>query len=382
VFDPKNVACGRFGLAVSSCVAGTFFAPLVLVIWLVALHVTCARDSMPSRHRLLIYYGNETLEQAPRSELYAALLSILRSSSNSQALAIAENLMKDAREFPVAVYRDVKALVQAAGPLEFDVAVFTNALALERRYLHYRSGAEAPTVLMLPELTATSSQVLNLSPLSRADYFKAALREAASLYPADSTEAVLIVNSHGAPDMSLMPRVNVDLSEPSTRDAFRKLLVTAGSDAPVWATLKGTDKLEFWRAVSEAGMSRGIVFPLIVREGCYSGPSSWKEFFSVPGNVRMLAHTGMDGISLDQIDYQVVFHDQDAAKSWVDRLASGLRLAGMHVDTVGTLWVWLIPITVRLIPLPLFFVPLASWIAWYAFRLRLSSSNTQIRTNL
>ena len=84
-----------------------------------------------ARHQLLIYYADETSTQAAQSENYAALLSVLRSSSTPLAATVLAGIISDAEKFPLLVQRDIDALELQAKRLGFDLAIFTNALAFD-----------------------------------------------------------------------------------------------------------------------------------------------------------------------------------------------------------------------------------------------------------
>lgn len=328
----------------------------------------------PSAHKkIVIYYANETSKQAADSKNYALLLSVLRKSSNPEAAAIADGIESDTRGFPAVVRRDVKAILAAARRLKLDFAAFTNAMALDGRYLFYRSTDDTVETRGLPDLPATSSPILASSPLSRPEVFRAALLEVGSLYPANSVDAVLIANSHGSGEMALMPRVNTDLSSMDAASAMAQLLESGeqGATPPSWAVLQGTNKMDFWRAISDADTAHGIRFPLVFREACASGPGSWAEISAVPESVGALAHSAMENIRPADIDYASVFAFDGGNRDWVEGISSGLENFGIHLDTKRTLWFWVALIASGSVHPALYFMPLALWLVWYGlFRLR------------
>jgi hypothetical protein len=342
-------------------------AGLAVVVLLVLVAVSTG--TVP-RKPLLIYYANETSERAARSENYAALTALLKGSASPLAARIAASIAEDAQAFPLVVQQDVEHILAAATRLRFDVAVFTNALALDHEYLLYRGRSASLETRRLPEPGPAPSAILATSPLSRPDVFRAALRDVSALYPADSLDAVLITRSHGSAGMALMPRVNVDLSRPDAVRALPQLLASGGGAAPPdWAGAQGTSKVEFWRMVGEVSAARGVRFPLVFRQACASGVSGWAEFFAVPASVAAVAHTGMRDVGKHDVDYGALFGARLQGPDWIGGVSSRL---GDHpivqVDTTRTLWLGAAMATLRSIPLAVFFVPLVAWLTWYFAR--------------
>lgn len=332
------------------------------------VHAADTRSEQTIRSRILIYYTNETSAQASGSENYTALLAVLRQSSNPLTTKLANSIVEDAGEFPAIVQRDIDALLTAARRLGVDFAVFTNAMTLQHEYLLYRAATAHAETRRLPELAETSDAILATSPLSRPDVFRAALLAVGSLYPPHAIDAVLIANSHGSSDMALMPRVNVDLSLTTPTEVLMRLSRSGVDDAeptPAWAALKGTNKLEFWRVISEVSVARGMRFPLVFREACASGLASWAEFRAVPSSVDAIAHSAMGGLSPRKIDYTALSDVHGREAHWVDQVASSLQHYGIHVDTKQTMWIWVALITLGSIHPALFFMPLAVWLVWY-----------------
>ncbi len=201
-------------------------AALFLVSLLSFAHVSVAHgtESGARRTQVLIYYGNETSQQAAQSANYAKLLSILHNSTSATAATLARNILSDTTEFSAVVQRDADALLAAGRRLKFDVVVFTNDLALKGHYWFYRGATGALETRTLPPMPEAASDVLATSPLSRPEVLRMAVLETGSLYPANSIDAVLIVNSHGSDEMLLMPRVSADLSTDGAAEAFARQL--------------------------------------------------------------------------------------------------------------------------------------------------------------
>ena len=103
--------------------------------------------------------------------------------------------------------------------------------------------------------------------------------------------------------MALIPRVNADLSQTGAALAMREMLESNDNGAsPAWAQSQGTSKLAFWQVLENVTAARGVRFPLVFREACFSGIRSFTELFAVPGSVGFIAHSAtgsLDGWNLD-----------------------------------------------------------------------------------
>jgi len=249
------------------------------------------------------------------------------------------------------------------------LAVFTNALALDERYLFYRSSTDAVEIWRFPSLANAPTAALATSPLSRREYFRAALNEADALYPPDSLDLVLITNSHGGGDLALTPRVFADLTATNAKGLQTELnrADEGTGERASWAAYPGTTKLEYWQVLSDVSKSQKIRFPLVFRDTCESGVWSWREFLTMPKSVDLIAHTGNDSIRYGQIDFERVFDFGDRGPEFYHHIASALESQGIHVDTKATIWIWLVRDQLIYEHPTVLFVPLALWIVWIAW---------------
>ncbi len=329
-----------------------------------------AHGTEASSHRaqVLIYYGNETSQQAAQSANYARLLSILHNSKSETAATLARNILSDVTEFSAVVRRDVDALLAAAQRLKFDLVVFTNDLALKGHYWFYRSATGALEERTLPPIPEAASDVLATSPLSRPEVLRMAVLETGALYPANSVDAVLIVNSHGSDEMLLMPRVSADLSTAGAAEAFALQLQSDDEPSgppPEWATLKGTDKLTFWHTVAQASAAHGMRFPLIFLETCESGTTTWSQWQAIPASIERIAHIGGGSVYPAKLDYAALLGSERT--DWINGLASELKSsAGMYVGAKWTLLAWVLLTLCQSIPWPFYFAPFGLWVIWSA----------------
>jgi len=318
------------------------------------------------RRQVFVYYANETTPQQLRSQNYADVLAVLRTSANPRARDIARDIARDAERFPGFVERDKAALSAAARKIGFDLAIFTNELVASSHYLFVdgRSGsAERRRFSLGPE---GGTAVLRGSPLARPEVFRSALMSVAAAYPQGSLDIVLVTSSHGSEEMALMPRVNTDLSVSGAPEDFARRLVSDEElPTPAWARLQGTDKIQFWNAVAEVALSRDVRFPLVVRAACGSGVTTWQEYRAVPGAVERLGHTDMQNLDLLHMDYAKLLAASPTGTGWIASFAAALPQAGLHVDAPRSLWWRPLVSSLQAIPLALYFAPIAGWLAWY-----------------
>lgn len=316
----------------------------------------------PSRP-LVVYYANEAAPEAVRSPNYRKLLAVLRQSRTPLAAELVADVIADESFFPAVGRRDIAGLRADGARSGFDLVVFTNALALHGSYLSSRGGA-AFVARRFPGVPATRDTVLATSPLSRAEYLRAALIEAGTFARGSSAPAVLIANSHGSVDMALMPRVNADLSIATPAEVLNQLTAVDAA-TPAWATLKGTTKTAFWHALDAAGAVTGIHFGVVFREACDSGVASWGELFSIPGNVDRIADSAMTNLNPEKIDVAGIVAPFSSDPHSVDQVASKLRRGGLTVGSKFTAALTLLKRSLIALPHAVYFVPLILWVAWY-----------------
>ena len=324
-----------------------------------------------TRHPLLVYYGDETSAQASQSENYASLLEVLKSSDSPRAAAVAKSIVKDAEQFPRLVERDIKALKGQAQRLGFDLAIFTNAFAFSGKYQLFGAETGATETHALPDIPPTTSTILRTSPLSRPEYLRAALLAVAARYPAGSLDMVLITNGHGGRDVTLMPRVNADMSQAGAALAMRQMLESDDRGVPpAWARIQGTSKRQYWEILDEVSAAHDVRFPLVFRETCASGVRGFAELFAVPDSVSLIAHSGTGNIDGWDLDYAQMLGAVAPGSNWIESLAASLEDRGVHVDTWAALWPGVLLVALGSIPILVFFVPLALWTVWYVIAYR------------
>ncbi len=317
------------------------------------------------RHRVLIYYANETPEQALSSPNYKDLLAALRQSPTDVAKIIAKSLTDDGHHFPLVVRRDIQDLDRVALLSKSDLVVFTNTLTLKHKYnVLYGSQGRLET-RSFPTIPSSADRVFANSPLSRPEQFRTALDLVGNLFGKDSIDAVLIANSHGTPQMALMPRVNVDLSRTTPEQLLAQLMRSgSGEIQPVWAVPRGTDKVQFWKIISRASALYKMRFSLVFLEACESGPYTFSDVLSVPASVALVAHSGRANIDPSAINYAPLEREQPSL--WPNQLPLLLRAYHIHVDSRLKLWLWPTLIKLRAIPPSVCFLPLALWLICFA----------------
>ncbi len=330
-----------------------------LLGWFVVCQGAALSELSPRNEKyVVIYYANETTAQALKSEPYQSLLALLASSGRKVGSDLATALTRDASGFSTSVQYKITEFLEQAHRRKFDLAIFTNELTLAHRYMFFDASTQR---LENPSFNLTFASMhpfLKTAPLAQSGTLRQALFDVFGRYPAGPLRILLIVHSHGTLDMALMPRVSIDLDHTTAQEIVRAL--DAGPQAPPasWARLQGTPKIEVWRVLSDVGLAYpNISFPLVLRASCESGLGSWAEFFAIPGNVGLIAHTGMRQMDLRSQPLDSIFGNADGELSLQD-LTPAIRRAGFDIDSRASLAAWLIPLALWQVPLVIYFLPM------------------------
>ena len=323
----------------------------------------------PDRRAVVVYYANEASQQALQSENYRTLLELLRSAATPEAAKLASDILEDAREFPQLVRRDVSALARAAADYRFDLVAFTNAWALEGRFLFRELATGITAQRPLQSLPAARHPALAVSPLSRPDFLRMALAEVAALFPSEALDIVLILNSHGSEEIILMPRVSTDLSRPDAAQAFLAALRGDGGRARTPGPHRNGR-----RSRAPASCSSGMC----CRSSAGSTTSVFRWSFSRPARAvprrcgkwprfrKACAPSPIpDGANIKPIAIDYAELLRDGKSPLADDLASALQKRNVTVSTALTLWAWAAVAHAASIPLLLYLLPLGLWLAAY-----------------
>jgi hypothetical protein len=313
-------------------------------------------------NEIVIYYGNETTSAAADSTNYGVLLAALRAHGGKEGADLAGAIAEDAKISPSVVGDEVKSLLNGCGRITADIAVFTNAPARDGRYLLCRAASQTVEARPFAALAPSPDAILNLTPLSRPEYFHAALEQIGALFAGRPPKAILLTHSHGSPETALMPRVSAEVTDlpPAT---LRHILDLRDSK-PNWAALKGTSKLQYWPVLSDVESAYGMRFALVFRQACESGLDGFAEFGAIPQGVSRIAHTAMSDLPYGKIDYHALVRSAAAAPGVATAFAANLAAQGMHVDTKWRLLVWLAPVYLWSLPSAIWFAPIGLWLGW------------------
>jgi hypothetical protein len=171
-----------------------------------------------------------------------------------------------------------------------------------------------------------------------------------------------------------MPRVVADLSRPGTaQELLAQLDAVQHPDAerPAWAQPKGITKIELWQELRRAAERHGLRFSLVVLDSCRSGLLTLDQYRLVPSEVDTVVHSGREDIAFGQVDYAVAFRDVSAGVSPAASIAVGLGKSGLLVEGPAKRFYRSTLLLLAQIPIFLFFLPFALWVAWYFVRPRL-----------
>jgi hypothetical protein len=326
--------------------------------------------------RILIYYGNETTQAAAGSKNYGVLLAALRAHGGEQGADLAAAIDNDAKISPAVVRSEVQALLHGCGRLNTGIVVFTNELTLAGRFMFCRAASPNVETVTFGGVSASPDHILDLTPLSRPEYFRAALERAGALFAEQPVDAILVTHSHGGAEMALMPRVSADVADldPAT---LRHILDFRDS-TPSWAALKGTNKREYWRTLSKVSRAYGVRFALVFRQACESGLDSFAEFRTIPDDVNLIAHTAMADLPYGKIDYSPLLSAAAATPDTAEAFTANLRAQGMRIDNKSSFLLWLVPVYLWSAPTAVWFVPIALWACWLIWRVAASARRPKI----
>jgi hypothetical protein len=314
---------------------------------------------------IVIYYGNETTNAAAASSNYGVLLAALRAYGGKEGLDLAGAIAEDAKISPSVVGDEVKSLLNGCGRINADIVIFTNELTRDGRYLLCRAASQTVEARPFAALAPPPDAILNLTPLSRLEYFRAALEQVGALFAGRPPKAILLTHSHGSPEMGLMPRVSAEVTDLPPA-MLRHILDFRHSEASR-AALKGTSKLQYWHVLSDVESAYRMRFALVFRQACESGLGGFAEFGAIPEGVSRIAHTAMSDLPYGKIDYNALVTSAAAAPDVTTAFAANLAAQGMHVDTKWRLLVWLVPVYLWTLPPAIWFAPIGLWLGWMAW---------------
>lgn len=328
----------------------------LFILW-GAGHRACARE-------LLIFYANETSSEALGSLNYRELLSALDGIHDVAASAEANGIRSDALASQDKANRDVLALENAAVATGVSLTVFTNALALQNKYLRVEAGAEEERHLSFVQ--SPRDPVTKYSPLALTDNFNSAITAAVRGFSSED-EIILIISSHGTEDFAILPRVAGNFTLMNTQ-ALKAELANADSDdlGVPSIQLRGIRKIELWKALDAVTRRSRVRLSLVFLETCQSAAASWSEYFAIPDAVERIAHTGFSPILAEQFDYarlSVAERGETTNTDLLPLLISFLHQTDrVYFDSKYSYWRWPLFMTVAFLPLWAYFVPLATWL--------------------
>ncbi len=337
----------------------SMLALCLTLLWVFGYQGTASFERSPRNEKYaVVYYANENTARALNSETYQSLLKILASSGRAVGTDLATALTRDADAFSTSVRYKAAEFLEQAHRRKFDLAIFTNELALAHRYMFFDAGTqrlENPSFILT---SASTHPFLKTAPLAQSGALREALLDIVRRYPATPLRVLLIVHSHGTLDMALMPRVSIDLDHATSQEIVRALDAGPEAAPPNSARLQGTPKTEFWQVLRDIGIAySNVSFPLVLRASCESGLGSWAEYFAIPNKVGLIAHTSMRQLDMRSQQLDLIFGNADGDLS-VQDLSPAIRRAGFDIDSRASLTAWLVPLALWQVPAFLYFLPM------------------------
>jgi len=291
---------------------------------------------------------------------------------NEVGTVAADGLRSDAQTFRAKVLKDISSLLRISILNAVDLAVFTNALTLENKYLVAQSGTQELRSFKAP--LTTNDPVTEYSPLSSRITFRHAIAEALHEYTKED-QIILIVNSHGTREFAVIPRIAADFTELDVKGLQRQLESEQGNDLALRSVeLRGITKVDLWKELDSATRTSRVHFSLVFLQACESAASSWNEYFAMPSTVDNVAHTGFDSISPEQFDYALLADSEHLAKADFDEVRSLTNLfrrtGAVYFDSKYTYWRWPLLVTAVSLPKLVYFAPLSLWLLLYFLKSR------------
>lgn len=315
--------------------------------WLLAFCFAFSSQGFCLSNSAIVYYANDTSGAALESANYQAFIKILDKSGAASAIEIRDALVADAHESTKISYRDISALRRSAQRARIALIVFSNTLALEKRYLVYEPTSEEPISRYFAPGFYDDNSLLRLSPLSRSEYFESAMAAVTSELGPGSSKVALIVRSHGSNGMSLMPRLNADFTNSNESEILKVLDGVSHDDLQLPdVSLQGTTQVAFWNILSRITSKNRLSFPFVFLGSCESGPSTFEEAGAIPASVGVIVHSGQHGMSSEAISYEDLLagggSDRLSFDVLVSKLVGGLTAArqGLYQDSPLTVWRW------------------------------------------
>jgi hypothetical protein len=319
---------------------------------------------------LLIYYANETVPESLSSNNNRALFAALAHQDGHFADTVRSSVQFDAEHFEASVDADVATLVADAKSRGFDLAVFTNELALAHHFIFVKNGIGSTTYF--DGLEGSTSSALLFSPLAVPKNLRAALQLA--LGQEQYGSFAFILNSHGTKNFAAVPRIAADfLSLPLARLA--SLLIDTMDQDPIKSLIiSGLTKDDFWDILGEVSRYSKTRISIVVNESCDSGPYTWKHYNLMRSADTLIAHRGFGfaapgDLNLTALNKAWQKHD----KTLEEGLLVLTRAAGYWDNESVPLYVWPSLALLMATPKVLYFGPLIVWLAmlpWrYSFRM-------------
>lgn len=301
---------------------------------------------------VLIYYVNETHEDAATRKNTDTILGYLRSSNHDGVQELADAIERDRTKFAKTVNDELAAIRIAvnAGKLT-SVAVFRNEMVSQGEYQYAAVGDLELTTAKIT-VPGSGDFVQTSHPLSGVDGLQAALQAAADRFSPHEHEFVLVTKSHGSPERAMIPRIGLNIRSMTQHELLAKLTNSkqqaegeldkpkilgqhpsdplgqhagdplgqhagdplgqhAGDPLGVKGTVlggeAGTTKEAYVQTLATFSRKQGMKFRLVFVESCSSELSA-KRVSQLKGSVGQLYTSDIDGLEYNTLDYQTILN--------------------------------------------------------------------------
>jgi hypothetical protein len=282
---PQSVATHQlFPSVVSSCMKR-----FLILLLSVALLAGASHSLSASERTVLLYYANESAPQGEEAELFEQLIAWSTQMGTTESLATADALHRDRTIFQRAIDVDMDAIERCSRQSlqDLSVAILTNRLARNGQWRIMRKDAAifSTEPFSVPEYQFPAA---TFNPCSRGETFVAFLKAAVDAFPADGTNFVLIVKSHGSEDRFLQPRLTFPPGS-LNYESFEQLYAAPPDEQAYYERLDqcSVTKRQFQQLIRQVGDDYGMHFSLVGIECCSAVTAETQEA-GLPENIDVL----------------------------------------------------------------------------------------------
>jgi hypothetical protein len=298
--------------------------PLIVVgISFFAANSLCIAAPRPE---VLIYYANETAPDTREAENYAKVFDFLRPLDLPKAKKIVERFDEDLKKFPEVVHAELSDMKEGLtnSQSKVCVAAFTNR-SVREGYFFQACGGDSDWKKAAVGPVPDENFILRSNPNSNPAMLERALLATAALFDPNKYDFIFVGKSHGTAAMAIVPALRLRFEDADQKEILNTLASQSKKsqevDNPPEVKRVGVSKDLYYEAFENAG-SRGMNFPLVFSESCFSSLPGDKNDWRLPANVETLYASVGSYAQYQTLDYKKLLSETNAEhslKSLVER---------------------------------------------------------------